>query len=1263
MNTTEQTAKASHTATGLLALLRGALRLNGTGASFRVARRAFPAGFVALLIVAFTSAPALAERQHVFERAFGAGEVSLRGSGQEVAGSGVAVDSASHDVYVADTQNHRVDEFAPDGSFVRAWGWGVGLGIGFEQCTSACQPGISGTAPGQFEAPAFIAVDNSGGPSEGDVYVGDTGDNIVTKFTETGALVKSWGTEGQLNGSTATGPVAGPFGSLVGIAVDSSGTLDVLQTGSPGVLFQFAQSGAFTTDFETPRGSLPAGLAVDAQGDFFKVDGSGAVEEIKPSGEDIGQVTKEINATDVAFDPSTDELYVDSASRTYRYAFNGAGEVLEPGTSACKVEPESNTFSGCNQTESFGSGTLTGGAGLGVDSSNANVYVADVSTNRIDLFTLEPPSAPIVENESVSEVTNDSAKLHGDVNPHGVSSEPATEYQFEYITEAAYQANLQAALPAFAGAARAPVAAGSVSPTFEDETVSPVIAQGLLAGTVYHYRLTARNQNGVAEGERGGQGEEIGHTFSTSPKGEFALPDGRQWEMVSPPNKHGALIEPIGEAWVIQAAANGDAITYVADAPTESNPEGYVVFQQVLSTRGLGDWSSRDIEPPHTNSTNLSIGNGQEFRFFSEDLSSAVVQPFGAFDPADSAEASEQTAFRRTNFPAESPGEVCTGACLQPLVTGAPGFANVPAGTPFGNEAPCTTATVSCGPRFVGGTPGDLSHVILESVVPLKANAVERGLYEWSAGKPAGEQLSLVSVLPDGKASSGGLGTENSSNTRGAVSEDGSRVVWVEGANSHLYLRVNAREPQSPVSGGVCTIAADACSVELDEGLSGAPEFQLASKGVAGVLFTDAGDLYEYVVGEHHLRRLTENAEVLGSVIGASPDNSLVYFVAQGVLGDASEHGAAQGDCKPGGKVPSQRCNLYVSHNGVVQLVAVLSGADFPDWAFGGIANVLNELTARVSPDGEWLAFMSERGLTGYDNRDAVSGQPDEEVFEYSAASGRVVCASCDPTGARPHGVEYGKEGDIAAGEEMRLAGGDAVWPGSTWLAANVPSWTPYSLVKASYQSRYLSDSGRLFFNARDGLVSKDVNGQGDVYEFEPEGVPAGEHACSSASTSGSEVFEPVAAGCVALISSGTSATESAFLDASESGGDVFFLTTGKLVPQDGDSALDIYDAQECTGEVPCQPAAAVGSPPCSTEASCKAAPSPQPEIFGPSGSATFSGVGNIAPAVAPPSKKVTKKAVKCKKGFVKSKKGKCLRKQKPKRAKKSARANRRASR
>ena len=62
------------------------------------------------------------------------------------------------------------------------------------------------------------------------------------------------------------------------------------------------------------------------------------------------------------------------------------------------------------------------------------------------------------------------------------------------------------------------------------------------------------------------------------------------------------------------------------------------------------------------------------------------------------------------------------------------------------------------------------------------------------------------------------------------------------------------------------------------------------------------------------------------------------------------------------------------------------------------------------------------------------------------------------------------------------------------WLAGSIPGWT--ALAKRTttrYQSRYLSDAGRLFFNSADALVPLDTNGKEDVYEYEP----AGEGSCA----------------------------------------------------------------------------------------------------------------------------------------------------------------------
>ena len=113
--------------------------------------------------------------------------------------------------------------------------------------------------------------------------------------------------------------------------------------------------------------------------------------------------------------------------------------------------------------------------------------------------------------------------------------------------------------------------------------------------------------------------------------------------------------------------------------------------------------------------------------------------------------------------------------------------------------------------------------------------------------------------------------------------------------------------------------------------------------------------------------------------------------------------------------------------------------------------------------------------------------------------------------------------------------------------------------------------------------------------------------------------------GCVSLVSSGESQEESVFMDASESGDDVFFVTGQPLVDRDYDHALDVYDARVCSAQAPCA-SEPVAPPPCDSGDSCKAAPSPQPEIFGAPASATFNGQGNVVTIGATSTKKVTPK-------------------------------------
>jgi hypothetical protein len=149
-----------------------------------------------------------------------------------------------------------------------------------------------------------------------------------------------------------------------------------------------------------------------------------------------------------------------------------------------------------------------------------------------------------------------------------------------------------------------------------------------------------------------------------------------------------------------------------------------------------------------------------------------------------------------------------------------------------------------------------------------------------------------------------------------------------------------------------------------------------------------------------------------------------------------------------------------------------------------------------------------------------------------------------------------------------------------------------------------------MFFNAADALVPQDTNKAEDVYEYELPGV--GGCSLSSATYSASS------GGCVSLVSSGTSKEESAFLDASQSGDEAFFLTGARLSTSDIDGALDVYDAHVCSASSPCPPPPPPPPPACEGDA-CQAPLAP-PNDATPS-SLTYKGPENqtSAPARAKP--------------------------------------------
>jgi NHL repeat/WD40-like Beta Propeller Repeat len=1000
--------------------------------------------------------------------------------------------------------------------------------------------------------------------------------------------------KGELEGEqpihVAVAPASGQANSEdVYVAVEEQGVVD-----------QFNAAGEYITQISV---ASPQSITVGPSGELYVVSNGISVEEYSPAGALVSENDGasaggfgEEPSLGLAVDASGD-LYLSDNVKEAVYEFDSAGGFM--GTLTGKETPD---------------GRLAEPIGVAVNRQDGDVYVADhTSEGSSVIYAFEPAkvgAAPFLENEGVTDVKATSATLQAQIDPTGV----ATRYRFEY------------------GPRGGPLTKTAETTLAASETIQHVSLelQGLLANTAYEYRVVVTPE--------GGQPVETGEAeqFTTTTEGAgLALPDDRAWELVTPPNKYGALIEAIaGGRGAPQASADGSGIVYSTTSPLVPDAQASAGSASSLSTRGSTEWSTYDITPPMYDEGDNDALNAQglENRVFSSDLSLSIVEPYRP-EPLLSSLASEQGLYVRD---LDDPAcQITEPTCYTPLTTATGELADVTSGVSFG--VPMTAWNDSQVPTE-GATP-DLNHVVF-SAPPLKNSppsekekneevprkhypeVEEGGLYEWSATSPPAQRLQLVSLLPNGEQvpEEGGrpklgLWTSSTGNkvVRHAISDDGSLVVWSAAVNSYrtLYLRDMATDQ---------TIRLDTPRAGEETHFSAA--FQTASADDSTIFFSDEQKLTEGSTAEYgkpnlytcHLRIVagelecppedltvtkgSEDADLQGYVIEASEDGSDVYFVANGVLSsNRNEHGeeATPGRC--GKEAPAgSTCNLYMDHYDdgsgweEPRFIAALSAEDAPDW---GSSKGLAEMTSRVSPDGRFLAFMSDRSLTGYDNTDASSsagGSADEEVFLYDASTNRLICTSCDPSGARPHGLL-----DQKIAEQHPLVDRFGTWSEpARWLAGEIPGWTGLgSGLLAFHQSRYLSDEGRLFFNSSDALVPQDRNGLEDVYEYEPSGVGT----CRTSP------------GCVALISSGESTEESAFIDASESGGDVFFMTTGKLVPEDIDESYDIYDAHDCA-ESPClkPPAPSV---PCTESASCQGGSTSSTGFASPASSSN--------PGVAPP--------------------------------------------